>query len=317
MKPREILTSVKGSLSSLSWKIEKKTPEILLVTGIATSIAAVVLAIKATPKAMTILDEHKSQMDEIHELEKAAEEGTVEYSKKDRQKATITVYRKTGWGLTKCYAPSAIMLGGSIAAQVCGFKELSRRLQEASAAYAALATSYNAYRKRVAERLGDVQEREIFHNLQPKEVTTEKVDEDGNTVKDKHTVFVADDDDYSALFTQFDPNGVLNLNWNPDSEQNLTWLRMRQDYWTNVLKCRKGRPVWENEVRADLCVGCTQKGQVVGWTYEPNNPNHKGDNYIDFGLDPIIKAYKNGEEMPDDASFVLDFNVDGEVLYAT
>ena len=71
-----------------------------------------------------------------------------------------------------------------------------------------------------------------------------------------------------------------------------------------------------NEVRRDLGLETTQKGQAVGWVWRPDDPNHIGDNEILFGIDPLIRAYRNGEEMPDESAILLDFNVDGNILYA-
>lgn len=323
MKLKNITDSIKGFVSSTSWKIEKHAPEILLVTGIVSTIAAVAMAVKATPKAMEVIEEHKKQLEVIEKSEEAGatvdENGkTVEYTPDDAKKDRRITLGKTVVGCAKLYAPSALLLGLSIFCQIKGYKTLSRRLAEASMAYAALASKFKEYRKRVADKFGIDEERKIYHNMKAVDVIRNGEDENGNPTEGSgvDTVYLADDDDYTALFTQFDKDGVLNPNWYPDSEQNLDWLRMEQDYWNKVLKCRKGKPVFLNEVRERLRVGRTQKAQAVGWVYKPNDPNHNGDNYIDFGLDRLIKAYRNGDEMPDEASFVLDFNVDGNVLYA-
>lgn len=323
MKGKDILASVKGFVSSTSWKIQKHTPEILLTVGIVSTAAAIVTAVKAAPKAATIIEEHKQQMEVVHKCSDEGKSGdletgtNVEYTAEDSKNDTVIVYVQTGVKLVKVFAPTAILFGVSIASQVCGYKVLSKRLAEASAAYALLATKFKNYRKRVADKLGVTEERTIYHDMKAQDVLRNDVDENGNpTMGDVETVYIADDDDYTGLFCQFDRNGVLNPNWYPNSEQNLTWLRMEQSYWNNVLKCRKGRPVTLNEVRDRLGLGKTQKGQAVGWVYDPDNQKHNGDNYIDFGLDPLIRAYRNGDEIPDDNSFVLDFNVDGNILYA-
>lgn len=318
MKFNDIMTSVKGFVSSTSWKIEKHAPEILLAVGIVSTIGAVVTAVKATSKASVIIEDHQKQMEIIHKCDEVSKTGEgEEYTHDDCKKDTVGVYMRTGLKFVKLYGPTALLVGGSIVSQVCGYKVLSKRLAAASAAYAALATKFKDYRKRVADKFGINEERSIYHDMKAVDVQRNGEDENGNPIEGNvETVFVADDDDYTALFTQYDKNGVLNLAWEPDSEQNLTWLRMRQNYWNQVLKCRKGKPVMLNEIREDLGVGRTQKGQAVGWVYKPDDPKHVGDNFIDFGLDPIIRAYRNGDEMPDDSSFILDFNVDGNVVWA-
>ena len=322
MKFNDILNSVKGTIASASWKIEKHAPEILLVTGIVTTIGAVVTAVKVTPKAVAVIEEHNKQMEVIHKCE---EDGltmnpetneAVPYTHEDAKKGTIITYLTTLGKLVKTYAITILLLAGSIASQFCGYKVLSRRLAEASAAYALLAAKFKDYRKRIADKLGVEEERVVYHNMQPVDTVVNTVDEDGNPIEKKETVFVADDDDYTGMFTQYNEDGIKNINWYPDSEQNLSWLTFEQNYWNDILKLRKGKPVTLNEVRARLGLSKTQKGQAVGWVYAPNDPKHVGDNYIDFGIDTLMRAYRNGEEMPDDNSILLDFNVDGNILYA-
>lgn len=323
MKLKNITDSIKGFVSNASWQIEKHKPEILLVTGIASTVAGVVLACRATIKAQSVVEEHQKQLEVI---DKAEETGTavnadgevVEYTPDDAKKDRRTSLLKTGVKCGKLYLLSLLLIGLSIFCQIKGYKTLSERLAMASAAYAALATKFKDYRKRVADKLGPDEEAVIYHDMKAVDVVRNGEDENGNPTEGSgvDTVFVADDDDYSALFTQFNKDGMLNPNWQPDSEQNLNWLRMEQDYWNHKLKCRKGKPVFLNEVRERLGVGHTQKAAITGWVWKPDDPNHNGDNYIDFGLDRLIRAYRNGDEMPDEASFVLDFNVDGNVLYA-
>lgn len=317
-----IIDSAKGFVSKTSWKIQKHAPEILLTVGIISTIGAVVTAIRATKKAEPILEEHKSRMEMIHKCEDLGMTGNpetgenVEYTHEDAKNETIKTYLVTGGKLVLTFTPTALLMGGSIASQVCGYKVMANRLAQASAAYALLAAKFKGYRKRVAEKLGVSEERMLYHDMKATDITRTTVDEDGNVVKNKVTVFVADDDDYSAVFTQYNNDGVLNPEWYPDSEQNLYKLQIKQDYWNKILRARKGRPVTLNEVRKDLGLEVTQKGQAVGWVYDPDNPDHIGDNKILFGIDPIVKAYRDGEEIPDENSFVLDFNVDGEILYA-
>ena len=131
-------------------------------------------------------------------------------------------------------------------------------------------------------------------------------------------VEVADDDDYSAIFAKYNSDGSRNRAWEDDIEQVLYFLRIEQSYVNSELKAHPGTPIFLNDVRKRLYLPPTQIGQVVGWVYDPKhkNPNHKGDNFIDFGLNDILTAYRNGEEGPDEAGIVLTFNVDGNVMYA-
>lgn len=100
---------------------------------------------------------------------------------------------------------------------------------------------------------------------------------------------------YSKYARIFDES---NVNWSKDQKANLMFLKYQQTYATDLLK-KKGT-VFLNEVYEMLGIPRSQEGCVVGWHYDEKNPI--GDNYIDFGLNDIIKS-----------SIVLDFNVDGRV----
>ena len=54
--------------------------------------------------------------------------------------------------------------------------------------------------------------------------------------------------------------------------------------------------------------------KVCGWVYDPDNPGHNGDNYVDFGImdvnRPKNRDFVNGYER----AILLDFNVDGNIL---
>lgn len=317
----KFIDNLKGFISSTSWKIQKHSPEICLAVGIVATIAGVVTACRSTIKAQEVIDDYEKQVETIHNCEgtgKTTNENgeIVEYTHEDAKKDSFTALIKTCVKCFKLYLLSLILIGLSIFCQIKGYKTLSNRLAMASAAYAALAAKFKDYRARVRDKLGETEEKAIFHNVRAKDITMTTTDEDGNTVEQKQTVMIADDDDYTALFTQYNSDGTLNTAWNRDIDRNLYWLRSEQAYLNSVLQLRNGKPVTLNEVRQRLGLPLTMKGQAVGWTYEPHNPNHKGDNYIDFGLEKLYMAYRNGEEVPGEASLVLEFNCDGEILYA-
>ena len=69
-----------------------------------------------------------------------------------------------------------------------------------------------------------------------------------------------------------------------------------------------------NDVYEALGIDKTKAGQVVGWVYDPENPNHKGDNFVSFGIydqdNERARAFVNGKERV----ILLNFNVDGYIL---
>ena len=83
------------------------------------------------------------------------------------------------------------------------------------------------------------------------------------------------------------------------------YLRQQETYANDLLKSRGF--IFLNDVYDMLGIPRTRAGQVVGWTYDKENP--RGDNYIDFGIFKR-KEFVNGYER----SVLLDFNVDGIIL---
>ena len=67
-----------------------------------------------------------------------------------------------------------------------------------------------------------------------------------------------------------------------------------------------------NEIYRALGIPETEAGQVVGWIYDPENPEI--DSFIDFGLYDLHKEktrdFVNGHEK----TILLDFNPDGYIL---
>ena len=79
-------------------------------------------------------------------------------------------------------------------------------------------------------------------------------------------------------------------------------------HFTNKLKYGREGRVFLNDVYDYLGIDRTKAGQIIGWVYDPENP----DKEIDFGLyktNRANQAFVNGYE----PVVLLDFNVDGEI----
>lgn len=98
-------------------------------------------------------------------------------------------------------------------------------------------------------------------------------------------------------------------NWYKDAEYNLMFLRQKQEYATAKLK--NNGYLFLNDVYDMLGLPRSKVGQMVGWIYDIDNPDHVGDNYVDFGIyDVKSRQFVNGFEN----IILLDFNVDGMIL---
>lgn len=297
------------NINKFGLKIKQHSPEILIVSGIIGVAASTVLACKATIKAKEVLDEAKENINKIHEC--ASNEYikcSEEYTEEDMKKDLTTVYVQTGVKLIRNYAPAVILGALSLSAIITSNNILRKRNVTLAAAYATLDKSFKEYRKRVIERVGEEVEKEIRYNVKAKTIEETIVDENGKEKKIKKEIKVIGKN-YSQFAKFFDESSK---EWEKDPEYNLVFLRQQQA-WANDKLRAKGF-LFLNEVYEMLGIQPTKAGQMYGWIYDPDNPNHSGDNFVDFGIydghREIVRDFVNGYER----SILLDFNVDGYIL---
>ena len=317
MKKTELMTTVSSSFNKMGFKLKKHSPEILVVAGVVGIVASAVMACKATTKASDILEKAKEDINSIHDCA-ANEEFVEEYTPEDVKKDLTIVYVQTGIKLAKLYAPAVALGALSIGSILASNNILRKRNVALAAAYATVDKGFKEYRNHVVERFGEEVDRELKHGIKAKKIEKIVVGEDGKEKKVKETISVVERDslsDYSFFFEESNPY------WEKDGNYNRMFLLAQQQYAND--KLRANGYLYLNDVLDTLGIPRTKAGQIVGWVYNPNNPN--GDNYVDFG---IYETYRRDEE-----SFVkdmamrerfgkevyervvlLDFNVDGNIL---
>ncbi|HQE50129.1 MAG TPA: DUF6353 family protein, partial [Fervidobacterium sp.] len=232
-----------------------------------------------------------------------------QYTPEDAKKDLAIVYIQTGLKLAKLYAPAVALGTLSIASILASNNILRKRNVALAAAYATVDKTFKEYRNRVLERFGEQVDKELRYNIKAKKIEKIVVGEDGKEKKVKETIQVAEIPGYSDYAKFFDPSSPA---WEKNAEYNLMFLKAEQNYANDRLKARGY--LFLNEVYERLGIPPTKAGQIVGWIYDPDNPNHNGDNYVDFGLYNIHKEktrdFVNGYE----EVILLDFNVDGPIL---
>lgn len=300
MKMNDIFTKAGLSLKKASFKLKKHSPEIIVVSGVLGLIGSGILACRATLKVTEIIDETKETVDKICECAEN-EEFKEEYTEEDKKKDLAIIYGKTALKLAKLYAP-AILLGTVSATGIFVSHDiLKKRNAAAIAAYAALCGDFKKYRQNVKERYGEEVDREITRGIKAKIFANE----DGT----EHEEMVMERDKKSPSFSRcFD---VGNPDWTKDPNRNLYFLKLEQTYAQNKLEAQGY--LFLNEIYRRLGFPETPEGQLVGWLYRPNDPDHQGDNYIDFGIFDMENERKRAFLNGDETSIWLDFNVDGIV----
>ena len=127
--------------------LSKHSPEILMGMGIAGMITTTVLAVKATPKAIQLLEEKKQEL----ETENLAPVEVV----------------KTTW---KCYIPAAVSGVASVACLIGSNSVNARRNAALATAYKLSETAFSEYRDSVVDVIGEKKEKSIRDRVSEKQI---------------------------------------------------------------------------------------------------------------------------------------------------
>lgn len=286
-------------------KTQKNSPTILFAVGVVGMVGTAVAASRAT------LHLEEEVLEPAQKAKADLAVATVQYSSVNEGQELTKIYGKAAMSTVRLYAP-AIGLGVvSIACLTKSHTILKERNAGLTAAYAAVAASFSDYRKRVADEYGEEKENELYHAMTDSQYVVE-TDKGPKVVNGKN----ATRDSSSPYKFFFDETAK---NWKRAPGYNQMWLNTQQDYCND--KLRANGHLFLNEVLEVLggAEARRPEGQVVGWLYDVEEaarrkPGYKGDGYVDFGIFKNNSfngtRFVNGEE----ASIVLDFNVDGPIM---
>lgn len=295
----ELPVSVTRKVGRTLLKLEKHSPRLFFVGGVAGTIGATVLACRATLKLNKQLDDiqikiekindrHEERMSVISHHGAAAKIEDIDWL--HRRELTRTYIVGAG-SIIKLYGPAVLLGVGAIAALTTSHVTLSNRNKALTAAYSAVAASFEAYRERVKAELGAEKELDIFHGAR-----TEVREIEGK----KTEIKVVDPNGYSMYSKIFDES---NPHWVKNAEYNRMFVQCQQNYLQHILQARGH--VFLNEAYDMLGFPHTEAGSVVGWLIG------NGDSFIDFG---IFEATSSDFVAGYERSIILDFNVDGIIF---
>lgn len=151
--------------------VSKRSPEILIGMGITGMITTTVLAVKATPKALELIEEEKRKRIKEATIEEArewADAGGVKISPVD--------YVKLCW---KPYTPAVVTCAFSAACIIGASSKYAKRNAALATAYKLSTTALSDYKEKVVETIGekkakDIRDKVVQDKVEKKEVTTPK-----------------------------------------------------------------------------------------------------------------------------------------------
>lgn len=301
MKLSNIMSNANVVVSKAMFKCKKRSPEILLIGGIAGLVTAGVMACKATTKAHMVAEKSSRQLQEMEEIIETRPE---DYTEEDKRKDTIVVYSQMAWGYIKLYGPSVLLAGLSIASILTSHNVMRKRNLQLATTLAGVTEAFEQYRSRVREKYGEDVDKELRYNMSKAELTEFTTDENGKTKKKKEKVDVFDPTSLGLFAKVFDASCN---NWQPDNNYNLNFLKLVEAQMTDRLR-RYGH-VFLNEVYDTIGVERTDIGQFAGWVYDPDSDI--SDNYVDLGLHNSRMIDEYGEI---NNAIIIDPNCDGSII---
>lgn len=146
---------VSKMLKTAQKTVVKRSPEILTAVGVVGMCSTVALAVKATPKAMELIQEEKDrQNQELHE--EAIAKGSETCAQVSKLKPIEVV--KVAW---KPYVPAAITCVVSIGCIVGASSVSARRSAALYSAYKLSETALTEYKEKVVETIGEKKEKKV------------------------------------------------------------------------------------------------------------------------------------------------------------
>lgn len=302
------LESIKNAVMSKTARqvllTKKHSPKILFAAGAVGIVGTVVLACRATLKMNDVLEQHEKALVEVDAVVSERSDVSTDTVTKAKHKLQI----KTGLDIAKLYAPAVGLGVVSIAALTGSHIILDKRNGAVMAAYAGLDKAYKEYRKRVADTYGEDVDRKFGTGAVG--VVVEEKMSDGTT-----QTRVAPGNMQGGKFGG-SPYAVVfdeqSRHFSKEPGRNAEIIQIKQSYANDLLRMRGH--LFLNEVLDMLGLPRTKAGAVVGWIQDEDNPDHKGDNYVDFGVFRGEKEWVDAFIDGDEKYATLDFNVDG-VIY--
>lgn len=159
-----------STVKSVRTVLQRRSPEILTGIGIAGMISTTVLAVKATPKALMLIEEEKRRRN-YDNAKEARDNGWDKCEHIDTLPPVDTV--KTAW---KCYIPAAITGTVSVACLVGASSVNARRNAALAAAYTISESTLREYKDKVIETVGEKKEKAVRDAIAKDKVERDSVE---------------------------------------------------------------------------------------------------------------------------------------------
>ena len=228
-------------LKNVSRKVSQHSPEILTGLGIAGMITSTVLAVKATPKAIALIEERKE------ELNKKTFEENIEKdsSLKDHKELDKLGFKETVKTVWKCYIPSAVLTTASVACLIGASSVHIKRNAVLATAYQLSEAAVTEYKNKVIETIGEKKEEAIRDAINKDRIEKNPVGKNEVIVTEKGNTLC-----YEHLSGRYFKSDIDKIN----KAVNEINRRINQNYYVSL-----------NELYEELGLEGTALGDQLGW----------------------------------------------------
>lgn len=217
----------------------KHSPGILTGLGIAGMVTSTVMAVKATPKALMLIEEEKKRQNE--ELEREACTNEIEPIEKLKVKDAV----KVAW---KCYIPAAATAVVSAACLIGANTVNVRRNAALAAAYTLSENALKEYQEKVVETIGEKKEKTVRDAIAKDRVEKNPVENSEVIITGKGDTLCLD-----LLSGRYFKSDIEKLR-KAENELN---RRMKYENYISL-----------NELYAEIGLSQTRLGDKLGWNID-------------------------------------------------
>lgn len=275
--------------------VVKHSPTILTGAGTIGLVGTAVLASRATLTYHEVIADELEVITMGPELQKRNEHYTDEEFRKDR----IICYSRIATKTLKHYGPTIALGVASIASFWWSHSIQSKRIAGLAAAYTALDASYRKYKKSVASVIGEESMKKVEEKILDDVVFTDEpfeYDKMAESVIPEYSPYARIIDETSSV-------------WDPNDDITELNIHAQLNYMNDILHTRGY--LFLSDVYDALGIPRTPASQVVGWLWKKGN----GDHYVSFGdIEGHRIKFWDDSRRREVANYLLDFNVDGEIV---
>lgn len=221
--------------------ISKHSPEILTGIGIAGMITTTFLAVRATPKALELIEEKKDELNNKHIEERLDKNGDLRDYKEITKLKFPDLFKAT-W---KCYVPAAVTSVASIACLVGASSVHIKRNAVLATAYQLSETALTEYKEKVIETIGEKKEEVIRDKVNKDRIEKNPVSKNNVIITDKGNTLC-----YDHMSGRYFKSDIDKIN----KAVNVINNRILHDFYASL-----------NDLYSELGLYTVSLGDKLGW----------------------------------------------------